>query len=88
MQADLFGFRDRGVIRPDARADLVVFDPATVAPGPVRRVADFPAGGERLTADQPSGMRHLFVNGRAVQRDGAVVEDALVDRPGMLLTPG
>jgi N-acyl-D-amino-acid deacylase len=88
VQADLFGFRDRGVIRPDARADLVVFDPATVAPGPVRRVADFPAGGERLTADQPSGMRHLFVNGRAVQRDGAVVEDALVDRPGMLLTPG
>ncbi len=88
VQADLFGFRDRGVIRPDARADLVVFDPATVAPGPVRRVADFPAGGERLTADQPSGMRHLFVNGRAVQRDGAVVEDALIDRPGMLLTPG
>jgi N-acyl-D-aspartate/D-glutamate deacylase len=88
VQADLFGFRDRGVIRPGARADLVVFDPATVAPGPVRRVADFPAGGERLTADQPSGMRHLFVNGRAVQRDGAVVEDALVDRPGMLLAPG
>jgi len=88
VQADLFGFRDRGVIRPDARADVVVFDPATVAPGPVRRVADFPAGGERLTADQPSGMRHLFVNGRAVQRDGALVEDVIADRPGMLLTPG
>jgi N-acyl-D-aspartate/D-glutamate deacylase len=88
VQADLFGFRDRGVIRPDARADIVVFDPTTVAPGPVRRVADFPAGGERLTADQPSGMRHLFVNGRSVQRDGAVVEESLADRPGMLLTPG
>jgi len=88
VQADLFGFRDRDVVRPDARADLVVFDPTTVAPGPVRRVADFPAGGERLTADQPSGMRHLFVNGRAVQLDGAVVEGALGDRPGMLLTPG
>ena len=37
-------------------------------PGPVRRVADFPAGGERLTADQPTGMRHLFVNGRRPAR--------------------
>jgi N-acyl-D-aspartate/D-glutamate deacylase len=88
VQADLFGFRDRGVIRPDARADLVVFDPKTVAPGPVRRVADFPAGGERLTADQPSGMRHLFVNGTVVQRDGGVVEESLGNRPGTLLTPG
>ncbi len=88
VQADLFGFKDRGVIRPDALADLVVFDPATVAPGPVRRVADFPAGGERLTADQPTGMRHLFVNGRSVMHDGALVPDALVNRPGVLLTPG
>ena len=88
VQADLFGFRDRGVIRPDARADLVVFDPTTVAPGPVRRVADFPAGGERLTADQPSGMRHLLVNGTVVQRDGAVIEESLAKRPGTLLTPG
>jgi N-acyl-D-aspartate/D-glutamate deacylase len=88
VQADLFGFRDRGVIRRDARADLVVFDPKTVAPGPVRRVADFPAGGERLTADQPSGMRHLFVNGTVVQRDGGVVEESLGNRPGTLLTPG
>ena len=88
VQADLFGFKDRGVIRADALADLVVFDPVTVAPGPVRRVADFPAGGERLTADQPTGMRHLFVNGRPVQLDGEQVPDALVNRPGVLLTPG
>ena len=88
VQADLFGFKDRGVIRADALADLVVFDPVTVAPGPVRRVADFPAGGERLTADQPTGMRHLFVNGRPVQLDGEQVPDALVKRPGVLLTPG
>ena len=33
-------------------------------------------------------MRHVLVNGRPIQRDGAVVEDALVDRPGQLLTPG
>ena len=36
-------------------ADLCVFDPDTVAPGPLRRVLDFPADGERLTADRPRG---------------------------------
>jgi hypothetical protein len=47
-----------------------VFDPATVAPGPVRRVRDFPANAERLTADQPVGMQHVVVNGTPVQIDG------------------
>jgi N-acyl-D-amino-acid deacylase len=87
VQADLFGFSDRGVIRPDARADLVVFDPETVAPGPVRRVADFPAGGERLTADHPSGMRHLLVNGAVVERDGELSAESVEKRPGMLVAP-
>ncbi|MFM8484027.1 MAG: N-acyl-D-amino-acid deacylase family protein, partial [Actinomycetota bacterium] len=63
VQAQLFGFTDRGVIREGAFADIVVFDPATVAPGPIRRVKDFPADGERLTADQPTGVHNLFVNG-------------------------
>ena len=82
VQADLFGFDDRGVVRPGAWADLVVFDPDTVDPGPLRRVADFPAGAERLTADQPTGMRHLLVNGTVVQRDGAFLDEAIEQRPG------
>jgi N-acyl-D-aspartate/D-glutamate deacylase len=88
VQATLFGFTDRGVLKPGARADIVVFDPQTVAPGPVRRVRDFPANGERLTADQPSGMCHLLVNGTVVQRDGEFSDDAIEQRPGVLLTPG
>jgi hypothetical protein len=52
-------------------ADVVVFDPETVAPGPLRRVRDFPANAERLTADQPTGIRHVVVNGTPVQVDGA-----------------
>ncbi len=70
QQADIFGFADRGYLRPGAWADVAVFDPATVAPGPVRRVQDFPAGAERLTADRPVGMQHVVVNGTPVQVDG------------------
>jgi N-acyl-D-amino-acid deacylase len=86
-QADLFGFRDRGVVREGAIADLVVFDPETVAPGPLRRVRDFPAGAERLTADQPIGMHHLLVNGTPVIVDGQLDTDAVAARPGRIVRP-
>jgi N-acyl-D-amino-acid deacylase len=83
VQADILGFKDRGYLRPNAWADIVVFDPATVAPGPTRRVRDFPAGAERLTADAPIGIRHVVVNGVIVQQDGTRVNaDA---RPGHVL---
>jgi hypothetical protein len=51
-------------------------------------VADFPAGAERLTADQPTGMRHLMVNGQWVQRDGAFADESRTERPGVLVKPG
>jgi N-acyl-D-amino-acid deacylase len=87
VQARLFGFEDRGVLKVGAHADVVVFDPKTVAPGPLRRVRDFPANAERLTADQPIGMHHVFVNGRPVVSEGKLVEAALEDRPGLVLAP-
>ncbi len=87
VQADLFGFADRGVLRPGAWGDVVVFDPETVAPGPLRRVADFPAGAERITADRPVGMRHLLVNGEVVQLDGELSGAALERRPGQVVRP-
>jgi len=87
QQADIFGFADRGVVRAGAIADLVVFDPATVTPGPLRRVRDFPAGAERLTADQPEGMRHLLVNGTTVIEDGVLSAAAVEARPGELVRP-
>jgi N-acyl-D-aspartate/D-glutamate deacylase len=87
VQADLFGFADRGVLRPGAWADVVVFDADTVDPGPLRRVADFPAGAERLTADQPVGMQHLMVNGEVVQRDGKMLPEATERRPGQVVRP-
>jgi N-acyl-D-amino-acid deacylase len=85
VQADLFGFTDRGVLREGMAADVVVFDPATVASGPLRRVRDFPADAERLTSDQPVGMHHLLVNGVPVIVDGVLSNDAVAARPGQML---
>jgi len=85
VQADLLGLPDRGYLRPGAWADVVVFDPDTVAPGPVRRVRDFPADAERLTADKPTGVRHVVVNGTPVQVDGEPV--ALAGLPGRVVRP-
>jgi N-acyl-D-aspartate/D-glutamate deacylase len=87
VQAELYGFAGRGVLTEGNAADIVVFDPDTVAPGPLRRVNDFPAGAERLTADQPEGMRHLFVNGTQVLADGELSKDGVAARPGQLVRP-
>ena len=87
QQADLFGFADRGYLRPGAWADITVFDPETVAPGPTRRVRDFPADSERLTADAPVGVRHVLVNGHPIRLDGTPLDDAVSARPGHLVRP-
>ncbi len=68
--ASIFDLEDRGILTQGNHADVVVFDPNTVAPGPVRRVRDFPADGERLTADAPVGMTHVLVNGTPIREDG------------------
>ncbi|MGA2838332.1 MAG: amidohydrolase family protein [Acidimicrobiales bacterium] len=67
--ADIFGFDRRGYLREGYWADVCVFDPATVSPGPMRRVRDFPAGGERLTCEEPTGLRHVLVNGVPIRVD-------------------
>jgi N-acyl-D-aspartate/D-glutamate deacylase len=85
--AALFRFTDRGTLRPGALADVTVFDPERVAPGPLRRVRDFPAGADRLTADQPEGMRHVLVNGAPILADGASLAGSGA-RPGRLLAQG
>ncbi|MEZ4282850.1 MAG: amidohydrolase family protein [Myxococcota bacterium] len=81
--AKLFGLRDRGVVAPGAFADLVVFDPTSVASAPARLVNDLPGGSARVTAD-PIGMRHVFVNGTEIVRDGKLTGAT----PGTVLRSG
>jgi hypothetical protein len=51
----------------------------------VRRVRDFPANAERLTADAPTGVRHVLVNGVPVQEDG--VRGSAERKPGQVVRP-
>jgi len=83
--AAVFGLADRGTLHEGKAADICVFDPATVAPGPLRRVRDFPADGERMVADRPEGMVHMLVNGVPVRVDGAPERAGLDAHPGVLL---
>ena len=83
--AAVYGLGDRGTVAVGKAADVVVFDPETVAPGPLRRIRDFPADGERLVADRPEGMSHMLVNGTVIRADGEPDAAALAERPGKLL---
>ena len=79
--ADMFGFAGRGYLREGDAADVCVFDPATVGPGPTRRVRDFPADAERLTAEEPPGVRHTLVNGTPIRIDESQLDSTAL-RPG------
>jgi N-acyl-D-amino-acid deacylase len=70
-----FGLKDRGELRAGAFADVVVFDPRTIA--------------DRATYEKPhqfaTGVREVFVNGTPVVRDGAPVLFARGRAPGRAL---
>jgi len=85
--AEIFGITDRGLLAPGRAADVVVFDPATVACSDLRRVHDQPAGADRLVADA-IGIDAVVVNGVTIRRDGADVVDPTGPLPGRLLRNG
>jgi N-acyl-D-aspartate/D-glutamate deacylase len=73
---------DRGALVPGAWADLILFDPATVARGPKRRVHDLPTGASRL--DTPAvGLHGVWVNGVRTVDERGLLRDC--GRPGRLL---
>ncbi len=71
MPAQRLSFGDRGLLRPGMKADIVVFDPATVA--------------DKATFEKPHqysvGFRDVVVNGKLVLRNGKVT----AERPGQVL---
>jgi N-acyl-D-aspartate/D-glutamate deacylase len=69
VPATLWGFADRGLVREGMAADLVVFDPDTVAPEMPEVVYDLPAGARRL-AQKARGFAATVVNGEVLLRDG------------------
>jgi N-acyl-D-aspartate/D-glutamate deacylase len=69
VPATYWGFADRGLIREGMAADLVVFDPATIAAEMPEVVNDLPAGAKRLV-QRCRGIAATVVNGEILLRDG------------------
>ena len=73
LPANRLGLEDRGLLRPGMKADLAIFDPATVA--------------DRATFLEPHqyavGFRDVLVNGTPVLENGKIT----ANRPGRVLKP-
>ena len=69
VPATLWGFHDRGLVRQGMAADLVVFDPDTIAAEMPEVVDDLPAGARRLV-QRTRGIAATVVNGEVLLRDG------------------
>jgi N-acyl-D-amino-acid deacylase len=78
--ATQFGFHDRGLLREGMAADIVVFDPDTVAPRMPEVVTDLPAKAKRLL-QKADGMKATIVNGQVLLRDN----EPTGNLPGKLL---
>ena len=78
--AELYGLHERGRIAAGMCADLQVFDPATVGPGPVSMRFDLPGGAGRVYGEAV-GVHHVIVNGVPCVEHG----ELLAARPGRLL---
>jgi len=85
--AELLGFADRGRLEAGLVADVCVFDPDSVAAGPLRRVHDLPAGADRLVSDA-IGIDAVVVAGQILRREGRDLLDPHGPLPGRLLRHG
>lgn len=83
VPAELYGLRQRGVIREGWYADVLVIDPTTIATDDVAMRFDLPGGAGRLYAGS-TGVDHVLVNGEAIVSDGVLT----ANRNGTLLRAG
>jgi len=83
LPAGLAGFKDRGVIREGAPADIVVYDYENLEVTPTEVVEDLP-GGEWRRVQRARGYRWVLCNGEVT-----ITDDAETGRhPGRLLRHG
>jgi N-acyl-D-aspartate/D-glutamate deacylase len=83
VQARLWGLRGRGRVAEGYHADLVVFDPERIGPGPVSTRSDLPGGAARLYGES-EGIERVLVGGVEIMRAGALTGA----RPGRVLRSG
>jgi N-acyl-D-aspartate/D-glutamate deacylase len=81
--AALYGLADRGLLAPGKAADVVLFDPKTVAMRPTEVVDDLP-GGQRRLVQRAEGIPWVLVNGRPVVERG----EPTGELPGKVLRGG
>ena len=67
--AEIWGLKDRGLLKPGLAGDVVVFDAATIARGEERPVFDMPGHGMRYVRDA-IGIDTVIVNGEVAWGGG------------------
>ncbi|HSJ96034.1 MAG TPA: amidohydrolase family protein, partial [Myxococcota bacterium] len=82
--ARIWGLPDRGVLSPGMAADVVVFDPETIARGDELPARDMPEGGMRYVRGS-RGVHTVIVNGELAWSAAGGYTDA---RPGVIATAG
>ncbi len=85
--AEVCGFTDRGRLALGLAADVVVFDPETVAAGELQRVYDLPGGADRLISEA-SGIEAVIVNGTLLRQHNRDMVDLAGPLPGRILRHG
>jgi N-acyl-D-aspartate/D-glutamate deacylase len=83
VPARFYGLRDRSRIAQGWWADLIAFDPATVAPELERTRDDLPGGASRIYAGAV-GMHHVLVGGEPIVEGGELTDAT----PGQVLRSG
>ncbi len=83
VPARLYGITERGRIETGWHADIVVLDPTTIGPQPVRMRFDLPTNAPRLFGGA-DGIDHVLVNGSEIVDHGEFTDA----RPGRLFRSG
>ena len=83
VPAQLYGLRSRGRVELNYFADIVIFDEARMASGPLVTKFDLPTGAGRLYTE-PVGIEHVIVNGVPIVSRG----ETLHEMAGAILRSG